>query len=78
MKDLYEADIVFEQVEGPLNRWCASGHVAPLLFRNAGPESPETPTRFFMVTHRDIHGIYCEPCLIIANHMARLKKQGLL
>lgn len=78
MPDVLEADIVFEQVDEPLNRWCASGHVGPLFFRQAGPGSPELPTRFFLVKHRDVQGVYCEPCLVIANHMARLKKQGLL
>lgn len=78
MEDLYNADLVFEQVEAPLNGWCASGHEAPALFKSAGPESPEAPTRFFLVKHKDITGVYCEPCLIVANHMARLKKQGLM
>lgn len=78
MIDLLEADMVFEQILDPPNSFCASGHVAPTLFRRAGPESPEEPTRFFLVKHKDARGIYCEPCLIIANHVARLKKQGLV
>lgn len=78
MKDILDADIIFEQIDEPINRFCASGHEAPELFRNAGPESPATPTRFFMVKHRDMQGIYCEPCLIVANYIAGLKKQGLL
>ena len=80
MPDLFsDVDLVFEQVEEPpLNGWCSSGHTAPKLFRNQGPGSPEEPTRFFLVKHKDVRGIYCEPCLIVANHMARLKKQGLM
>jgi hypothetical protein len=71
-----EADVVQEEVEAPFNRWCACGHTAPETFRREGPESPATPTRFFLVTSKDIKGIYCEPCLMIANYVAKLKKQG--
>ena len=75
---MIDADITFKQVESPLNGWCSSGHKAPDFFRNQGPEGPEEPTRFFLVKHAAISGVYCEPCLIIANHLARQKKQGLI
>lgn len=74
-----DVDMVVEQLEeAPFNRWCASGHVAPELFRNQGPDKPEEPTRFFLIKHKEVTGIYCEPCLIVANHIARCKKQGLM
>jgi len=73
-----DADLTFEEVDKPLNEWCASGHKAPEFFSPAGPDSPSGPTRFFRVKHKDISGIYCEPCLIVANHIARCKKQGLI
>lgn len=76
--DLLDAEIVIEQLDDHISHWCDSGHKAPALFRRTGPESPEEPTRFFRVNCPNLKGIYCEPCLIVANHMARLKKQGKL
>lgn len=73
-----EADQTISEVENHVGGWCDSGHQAPELFRQAGPGSPELPTRFFLVKNRQIEGIFCEPCLIIANHIAKLKKQGLM
>lgn len=53
----------------PADGWCKSGHNAPY------------GTRFFSVTGevvpRGREGVYCEFCLIIANHISRLSKQGL-
>ena len=72
------ADIVISETDPPINGLCASGHKAPETFRREGPDSPELPTRFFHVHTPTLSGIYCEPCLIIANHTARLKKQGLM
>lgn len=65
------ADLVQREVDPPKNRWCCSGHEAPLMFRRSGPESKEELTKFFQVSGHGINGIYCEPCLIIAHHMAR-------
>lgn len=75
---MLDADVVIEQLENHVGYWCDSGHKAPELFRRTGPESPEEPTRFFRVCCSSLTGIYCEPCLIVANHMGRLKKQGKL
>lgn len=72
-----KVDLEFEEVEEPVNGWCASGHKAPPFFRREGPKSLELPTRFFLVKNKDIYAVYCEPCLIIANHIARQKKLGL-
>lgn len=73
---MLNADLEQEEVEAPLNNWCASGHQAPKYFRREGPGTPELTTRFFFVKGHNICGIYCEPCLAIANHIAKLKKQG--
>ncbi len=75
---MLEADFEQEEVETPLNHWCASGHQAPETFRREGPGTPELPTRFFLVKGHGMQGIYCEPCLAIAHHVARLKKKGLV
>ncbi len=73
---MFDADLEQIEVEPPLENWCASGHQAPATFRREGPGTPDLPTRFFLVKGHNVHGIYCEPCLAIANHIARLKKQG--
>lgn len=75
---LLDADIVIEQIDEHVGGWCDSGHKAPAQFRRAGPESTEEPTRFFHFRSASVNGIYCEPCLIVANHLANLKKQGKL
>ena len=48
------------------------------MYRRDGPDSPEEPMRFARVTSTQqpqVNGIYCEPCLIIANALARKKKE---
>lgn len=74
-----EADMSMGEVNSPPLGICASGHSAPAVFRREGPDSPEEPTRFFQVSKRDKSsgkivclGVYCEPCLIVANAMARM------
>ena len=67
-------DITQEQVETPINRYCFSGHFAPELYRRNGSDSPQEPIRFFSVKSNNINGIYCEICLVIANYLAKLKK----
>jgi len=75
-----EPDIIISEMDLHVGGWCDSGHKAPILFRRSGPDSLEEPTRFFKVdiSGKNFHGIYCEPCLIIANHVSKLKKQGKL
>lgn len=66
------ADMVVKEVTTPSNLWCKSGHEAPAMFRRLGTKAPEEPTKFFQVScsHAShVNGIYCEPCLIIANAM---------
>jgi hypothetical protein len=69
------------EVDAPSLGICASGHSAPAVFRREGPDSLEEPTRFFQVSRRDSIsgkmislGVYCEPCLIIANAIARSRR----
>ena len=62
-------DIITREVDAPQGRWCSSGHFAPEKFQ-------DKPTRFFAVSSSiaPIDGVYCEPCLIVANHVARKKR----
>lgn len=79
MPNLFEEPgVIISQLEEHVGGWCDSGHKPPPLFRREGPDSPELPMRFFHVNVpcKNVAGTYCEPCLIVANHMARLKKQG--
>lgn len=75
-KGLFDFDASVSEVQTPFNRWCCSGHVASETFRRNGPGTPEEPTRFFLVQAGEVCSIYCEPCLVIANHIIRMKKQG--
>jgi len=77
MIDLHNADLVFEQIENPISMWCDCGHKAPPMYKN-GTTGTEVATRFFKVKHKDGDGIFCEVCLIIANHFASLRKKSLL
>jgi hypothetical protein len=63
-----KADLLQQEVDPPFERWCASGHNAPLFQKN------DAPIRFFLVEGNNIKGIYCELCLIIANHIAKQKR----
>lgn len=67
-------DIEFHECGEPLSRLCASGHVAPEVFARGGPGTEKLPTRFYdVVVHSDPgkSGVYCEPCVLIAQHLAR-------
>jgi hypothetical protein len=71
---LPKADLsIDEQKVPPAQNWCSSGHFAPTMFRRNGESKPEEPTRFFKVTSKGhlVAGIYCEPCLILANALVR-------
>jgi hypothetical protein len=70
-------DLSIIQVEDPLNRWCSSGHTAPETFKLAGADGAEEPTRFFRIVGNGVNGIYCEPCLCIANHIGAIKRKEL-
>lgn len=73
---MHKPDLSIIQVEEPLNRWCSSGHTAPSTFKRDGADGVEEPTRFFKISGNNINGIYCEPCLCIAHHVAKIKKQA--
>jgi hypothetical protein len=62
-------DLLQKEVDPPFNRWCASGHVAPLHQKN------NNIIRFFLIEGHNISGTYCELCLIVANHIANQDKK---
>ena len=55
------------------SKWCDCGHFAHGTFKIDGKD---LPIRFFKVESKTLSGIYCEPCLTIANYIKRLKKDG--
>lgn len=68
-------DLTIKQVEAPLNNRCSSGHVSAHLFRRGGKDSPEEPIRFFEIYKGSEYlGIFCEPCLTVANHISKQLK----
>lgn len=69
-------DITFIEVDEPNERFCSSGHTAPELFKRGGEGSAKEPTKFFRVKGKSIDIIVCEPCLIIANHIAYLERKN--
>lgn len=66
-------DLTFKQVENS-SRYCSSGHIAPETFKNQD-SGLEEQTRFFHVIGLGLNGIYCEPCLCIANYIAKQKRK---
>lgn len=75
---LPRADLHVKAVPETAGRWCSSGHVAPESWSREGAGTPLVPTQFFQVTSaldRSVNGTYCEPCLMVANAMAREKKK---
>lgn len=69
------AEIQFRQVNTPDDLWCECGHVAPKLFKREGPDSEAQPIRFWKISGNGHNKIICEPCLVIINYAARIKKQ---
>ena len=69
-------DLSIKEIPAPITKYCCSGHMVPEMFRREGPDSPEEPTKFFQVTGKGINGIYCEPCLIVANYISQQKKKN--
>jgi hypothetical protein len=74
---LPKADIIIREVNPPADNWCQSGHYSTGTFKRAGPDSEPEPIRFFRFTGLGFDGVYCEPCLVIMHHMAKLKKKGI-
>jgi len=69
-----------KEVPAPPQRWCHSGHFAPEVFAREGPGTEPQPTRFFSVVARAtpaVNGVYCEPCLILANAAALPARRAL-
>jgi len=71
-------DIVMREVEAPDDHRCDSGHSVFGTFKRGGPASPPEPIKFFQVSTKEagVIGTYCEPCLVIANHIKRLSKRN--
>jgi len=75
---LPKADLTYKEVTPPHNRWCASKHEAPKLFARMGPGTEKLPTQFYRVTSvkdPNVNGVYCEPCCILANYVAKQMKK---
>ena len=71
---MLRADLTQREVPPPAGSFCRSGHVALPVFRRESGRAEE-PTRFFEVSSvacPGINGVYCEPCLIVANAAAKL------
>ncbi|NJO18690.1 MAG: hypothetical protein HC877_24080 [Thioploca sp.] len=68
--------ITYKEVKRPVDNMCANGHLCSEYYRRNGPHSPQEAMRFFSITGEGLpKGIYCEPCLVIANHLARVKEK---
>ena len=70
----FRPGMTVKEVSTPPNLYCKSGHTAPERWRRAGTKAPEEPTKFFQVScndHPDVEGVYCEPCLVVANAMVQ-------
>lgn len=77
---ILKPDVTFSEVDDPPNRWCDSGHVAPETFSRTGPDGILEKTRFFHVYGKagakHIDQTLCEPCCVIANYLAKLKRKN--
>jgi hypothetical protein len=64
-------DLTQSEVPVPQDARCASGHYARGHYR-------ARPIRFFRLARRDgkLLGDYCEPCLVVANAVARKRREG--
>jgi hypothetical protein len=72
---MLKAGLILKEVEAPIDHICRSGHEAPHIFCRNGPGTQPEPTKFFEVfVEGKNHGIFCEPCLMVANFIARKKK----
>lgn len=53
--------------------WCDCGHFARGTFKIDGEDHP---IRFFTIESVTLTGIYCEPCLVIANYLKSQQKKA--
>jgi hypothetical protein len=73
---MFRTDMTVKEVASPPGLYCRSGHRAAEMFRRAGTQAPEEPIKFFQVScNAQVDGVYCEPCLIIANAMAKSERR---
>lgn len=70
---MFDITVEIEQIDKE-DLYCDSGHYAKPTFKRDGPNSNEESVRFFKVSSKDANGIYCEPCLILANYIKAAKK----
>ena len=65
-------DITFRETTKPDSGLCRSGHTAvDMMFQGK-------PVRWFQMTCTEtpeIDGVYCEPCLVVANYLKAQKKK---
>ncbi len=61
------------QVDTNTSCWCDCGHYAKGTFKVDGQD---LPIRFFKIESPTLSGIYCEPCLVIANYLKDKQKAG--
>jgi hypothetical protein len=71
----HQADLSIETIDAPEDLRCefgphsgGCGHTAPTEFRGE-------PTKFYRISAKCASKVICEPCLIIANHLAKVAKE---
>ncbi len=64
-------DLSMTQVEN-ISCWCDSGHFAKGNFKI---DENDLPIRFFKIDSASVNGIYCEPCLVLANYIKNQQKK---
>ena len=70
--------MTFQEVSPPISRYCHSGHTAPEFFKETQENGTPRQVKFFQVSGGDTDRVVCELCLILANFMAKCKKEGTL
>lgn len=70
-----KADFIFKEIDPPDDLWCESGHYAPSAFKRGGPDSEPMPIRFWHAKGIGFNKCICEPCLILVNYVARIKRK---
>ena len=74
---MLNTDLTQTEVSAPLSYYCSSGHIAPKEWTKEPGSKPEQ-MRFFHVKSKDIDGVYCECCLIVAHHLGQEQKKKLV
>lgn len=61
------------EVTPPVGYFCSCGHAAIGTFRRGGAGDEPKPIRFFEIIKGKSLGVFCEPCLIVANYIKKRK-----